>query len=112
MVFVAPALPTNEPGTGPTGRRPSWQWQLRMAYSRALLQARQPAIKHRSPRGCVPYIGNLSQDGNLLQVLKRDLKLCQTSAYESATYWYHVADGRMYGVLSTRTGHGFDCRVV
>lgn len=46
MVFVAPALPTNEPGTGPGGRRPSWQWQLRMAYSRALLQARPPAAMH------------------------------------------------------------------
>ncbi len=36
MVLVAPALPTNEPG-GPPSRR-SLSWQLRMAYSRALLQ--------------------------------------------------------------------------
>jgi len=36
MVLVAPALPTNERG-GPPSRR-SLSWQLRMAYSRALLQ--------------------------------------------------------------------------
>ncbi|KAK9821989.1 hypothetical protein WJX81_003986 [Elliptochloris bilobata] len=46
LVFVAPALPTNEPNSGPGGRKPSWQWQLRMAYSRALLQTEGPALHY------------------------------------------------------------------